>query len=109
MASDIACTLGFSDLKTRLGELASLNSDALRCHKRRGLELELVYAIGARERVYEMVRREKECCAFLDFDVREDAENIRLIIRAPESARAAAALVFVPFISKAATMLSCGC
>jgi hypothetical protein len=105
----IACTLGLSDLKTRLGELASLNSDALRHHERRGLELELVYAVEARERVHEMVRREKECCAFLNFELREDGENVRLIIRAPESARAVATLVFATFIGRAAPWLCRGC
>jgi hypothetical protein len=104
----IACSLGLSDLKTRISEIAALNSDALRRHERHGLELELVYAPEAGERVREMARKEKECCAFLDFDIREDAESIRLIIRAPESARAAAALVFAPFVGKAST-LRCKC
>jgi hypothetical protein len=108
-SAPIACTLGLQDLKTRLGELASLNCDALKHHDRRDLELELVYVLEARERVHEMVRRERECCAFLDFDLREDAESVRLIIRAPEAARTVAAIVFAPFIGRAATALSCGC
>jgi len=107
-SAPITCTLGLSDLKARIGEIASLNSDALRHHEHRGLKLELVYGRQARERVHEMVRKEKECCAFLDFDIREDAENVRLIIRTPESARAAAALVFAPFIGKASALL-CKC
>jgi hypothetical protein len=108
-SAPVACTLGLSDLRTRMSEIASLNSQALKQHECRDLELELVYVFEARERVYEMVRKERECCAFLDFDIHEDANNVRLVIRAPESTRSAVALILASFLGKAVTALSCRC
>ena len=93
----IACTLTSGALKARVAEIAALNKDALLHHARGDLELVLVYRVEALERVREMVRRERECCAFLSFDLRADADEVRLTIRAPEAARDAAELVFAGF------------
>jgi hypothetical protein len=47
-----------------------------------------------------MVRREQQCCAFLNFDLLVEDDVIRLVVTAPEEARDAAELVFEPFQSK---------
>ena len=75
-----------------------MNQDALRKHARRDLVLELSYAPDARERVRELVRNERRCCAFLGFELHEGANEIRLTVTAPETAREAADTLFEQFI-----------
>jgi hypothetical protein len=95
----IMCTLAAGDYKNRMAWIAALNREALREKRRDDLRLALTYAPEAGERVREMVRREKRCCSFLEFDLREDADAVRLTIMAPEEAREAAELLFEPFQS----------
>ena len=89
-AQPIACTLAPGEFNDRLAWINALTRDALRSHERRDLVLELNYAPEARNRVREMVRNEQACCPFLNFDLREERGEIRLIITAPEAAREAA-------------------
>ena len=105
----IACVLTSDDYRTRLAWIAELTRDALQSHTRRDLELELVYAPNALERVREMVRKEQECCAFLTFDVDERPDGIRLTIKAPEQAREAADTLFAPFLPSAEAPDGRGC
>lgn len=105
----IACTLSAGDYKDRITSIADLNRDALRGHHREDLRLELTYASTARERVREMVQREQECCAFLTFDLREDADGIRLVIIAPDDAREAAAVLFEEFTMRTSSRSACAC
>lgn len=105
----IACTLTPGDYKARLGSIAALAREALRSHTRGDLELELVYAANAAERVREMVRKEQDCCAFLTFDLVERADEIRLTIKAPERAREAADMLFGQFLPAADYGVGCGC
>jgi hypothetical protein len=105
----IACTLGPGDFRQRLAWIADLNRDALRAQQRDGLRLELIYAPAALDRVREMVARERNCCAFLTFDLRQEAEAVRLVIEAPEDARDALDAVFEPFQVRKAAATVCGC
>jgi hypothetical protein len=105
----IACALGAGDLVARLAWIAGLNRRALREVRRDGLRLELTYDVAARDEVLEMVRRERTCCAFLAFEVREDPHAVRLVIQAPEGARDAAEMLFAPFAAKAQAGPDCGC
>jgi hypothetical protein len=100
-AAPIACTLAPGDFDNRLAWIAELARDALREHRRDDLVLQLTYAPEAAHRVREMVRRERTCCAFLTFDLREDPDGVRLIIAAPEDARAAADALFEQFVATA--------
>jgi hypothetical protein len=93
----VACTLGAGDFRQRLVWITDLNRDALRTQRRDGLRLELSYAPAALDRVREMVARERECCAFLTFDLQPEADAVRLVIEAPEDARDALDVVFEPF------------
>ncbi len=95
----IACTLGAGDFKARVAWIADLNATALREHQRDDLVLSLVYAPEARDQVRQLVAQEQACCAFLAFELREDADASRLTITAPEAAREAAEMVLEPFIS----------
>jgi len=93
----IACTLAPGDYLARLAWIAKLARDGLRRAERRDLELELHYALETADRVREMVRRERACCAFLTFDLQETSGEIQLIIRAPEEARGALDMLFGQF------------
>ena len=97
----IACTLDVGDFRDRLAQIATLNRDALREHRRDGLMLHLRYAVEARDRVREMVRREQVCCSFLTFDLREEGGEVALTITAPEEARIAAETLFDQFAAGA--------
>ncbi len=105
----IACTLSAGDYRDRITSIADLNRDALRGHHRDDLRLELVYEPAARERVREMVRREQECCAFLSFELHEDADRVRLAIIAPDDAREAAAALFEEFTTRTSSRTPCAC
>jgi hypothetical protein len=97
----IACTLGVGDYKERLAQIAALARDALRSHERDGLVLHLRYDAAAADRVEEMVRRERDCCAFLTFALREEGEEIVVTISAPEEARVSAETLFEQFVTPA--------
>ena len=108
-ATPIACTLAPGAFKDRTAWIAALNKDALRNYQRRDLVLELSYALEARERVHEMVRNERSCCAFLAFELREAGNEIRLTVTAPETAREAADTLFEQFVANAPAPSSCAC
>lgn len=82
----IACTLSATDYRARLAEIAALSRDALRRAERRGLTLELHYAPEAAARVRRLVEQERACCAFLEFDVQETPDEVRLLVTAPPAA-----------------------
>lgn len=105
----IACTLGAGDFKNRMTWIADLNRDALRAHRREDLRLELIYDPSAASRVHEMVRREQACCAFLTFQVRQDADRVQLTIDAPEGARESADMLFEQFQTASASVPACAC
>lgn len=96
----IACTLAPGAFKDRVAWIQELNRDALLSNDRRDLMLELQYTISAADRVDELVRREQDCCGFLTFDVERTSDEVVLRIRAPESARLAADLLFEQFVSE---------
>jgi hypothetical protein len=82
----IACTLPAPDYRARLAEIAALTRDALRHAEQRGVTLDLRYAPEAAARVRRLVEQERACCAFLQFDLQEDATEIRLLVTAPPAA-----------------------
>lgn len=99
----IACTLGAGAYRERLAWLAELNQSALRHVLREGTQLILCYDLQAAGDVREMVRREQECCAFLDFTLVENERELTLAITAPEAAREALDTVFDPFLTGSKT------
>jgi hypothetical protein len=97
----IACTLATDAYRERLAWIARLNEDGLQSCRRRANILELRYKAAVRERVYELMRREAECCGFLRFEVAESDDGLRLTIKAPEEVNADAAPIFEPFLTVA--------
>ena len=77
------CSLPATDLPTRLGWIAQLNSRHLRATERRGQTLVLTYDQSAASEVHEMVSREKACCPSISFSVAEDHDSVTLCIAVP--------------------------
>ena len=96
--SPIACTLQGGSYQERLAWMAELARDGLLGVTRDDLRLELRYAADVASRVREMVAREQVCCAFLDFELTESSEEVRLTITAPERAREVADTLFEQFV-----------
>lgn len=107
----IACTLSAGDFKLRLAAIAELNAKSLQSAERDGLRLQLVYDRNAREEVEHMVNRERDCCAFLTFEIHEQERQILVLIGASEEAREAAESLFDQLSGKspAAAASTCGC
>lgn len=107
----IACTLGAGDFKARIAWLADLSARALTGHRRDGLVLHLQYLGDAHEEVEDLVRQERDCCGFLDFQVRQDGAFVNLAITAPAEAAVAAETLFNDFVANApeGRAPACGC
>jgi hypothetical protein len=93
----IACTLGAGDFKERFAGIRALANRSLSSSRRRPLQLDLTYGPEALAEVEELVAKESDCCSFLDFDLRHDADAVRLTITAPMEALAAADELFAHF------------
>jgi hypothetical protein len=102
----IACTLTQGDFKERVQWIRKLSHESLRDVHREPLALHLTYDVSAAPRVREMVRKEEACCAFLHFDLREDAQGVHLSITAPENVREAANELFAHFAPELAASQS---
>jgi hypothetical protein len=101
--SPIACTLQGGTYQERLAWIAELARDGLRGVNREDLRIELRYAPDVADRVRQMVGNEQDCCAFLDFELTETGEDVRLTITAPERARDVADALFEQFLPSGAS------
>jgi hypothetical protein len=90
----IACTLALPERKLQAERIRRLARDGLRAVRREPLKLHLTYAPSAGDEVRDVVRVERSCCAFLDFDLREHRDGVHLTICAPAHARDAARTLF---------------
>jgi hypothetical protein len=95
----IARALGSDDFEDRIGWIRELSAKSLRSHRRDGLMLELTYDTSAAADVHDLIRREKACCGFLRFDVRESAHAVHLTITARPEAQSAADDLFAHFVA----------
>ena len=82
----------------RLSELAELSQSALAGARREDLTLYLQYFPEAEERVRQMVKKEQECCPFLEFEVEPRSNCLALRITAPEAAREAIQDIYAQFV-----------
>lgn len=95
----VACTLAAADRRDRLAWIEELNA-ALRDHRREGPRIELTYLPSAGEHVREFVRREQECCPFLDFTVRKENGAVILVIEAPQGVSEVADALFAAYTAR---------
>jgi hypothetical protein len=96
-AVPIACTLSGDDFRARVHWIRNLAQRSLRKADRQPLSLSLTYDCAAAADVRELVRRERTCCAFLDFYLVENADGMHLTVTAPPSARDVAEMLFDHF------------
>ena len=84
----IACSLDADELRVRLTEMSEVGRDALHDVRSTPGKAVLRFAADAetRERLEAIVDAEARCCAFLDFSLLEDADEIIVTISAPEGA-----------------------
>ena len=97
----IACTLLGEARQDRLAWIATLMRDALWSSERDDLTLRLRFAPEAIQRVRDMVQKEQACCGFLTFELDERPDDVCLIIKVPESARATTDELFEQFTALA--------
>src|SRR5262245_32205493 len=82
----IAGTLSGAAMQQRLQEIEQLARDALVERQRRPGGVRLSYRRNAEAAVRQLVRRERQCCAFLTFEIGVDEEHVRVDITAPPEA-----------------------
>ncbi|CDN56519.1 Hypothetical protein RG1141_CH42050 [Neorhizobium galegae bv. officinalis bv. officinalis str. HAMBI 1141] len=93
----IACTLGAGDFKGRVASIQALARRSLLSSRREPLRLYLTYTGDALAEVQDLVAKEAECCAFLEFALSHDASKVELVITAPASTADAADELFAHF------------
>jgi hypothetical protein len=93
----IACTLGPRDLQVRLADIRDLAFRSLHRSRREGSVLRLTYDRSALAEVENLVARELDCCAFLDFHVTHDEVGVHVTITAPVAIADAADELFSHF------------
>jgi hypothetical protein len=88
MRLPIACTLDAGQLQDRLAEMSAVGRSSLRAVEPGSRQAVLRFgpAGAVRERLAAIVQAESHCCAFMDFELRERADEIVLTISAPEGA-----------------------
>jgi hypothetical protein len=81
----LACTLGTVEMPYRQAQIASLGQDGLLSveHGKRRAVLRFRPGAELRRRIDEIVEAESRCCAFLDFQVEEEADATLVTIDAP--------------------------
>lgn len=84
----IVCSLSAGDMKQRLSDIADVGQASLLAVDGMPDRPVLRFRDDAetRRRVQEIVAAEATCCAFLDLDVRQEADGLRLTISGPEHA-----------------------
>jgi hypothetical protein len=105
----VACTLDAGAYRERVAWIAALNRSALRSVRREGARLILAYDPQASGGVRELVRREQECCAFLQLDLNEDEKGLTLAVTAPQAARDTLDALSEPFLTGARAGGRCAC
>ncbi|MDX6668970.1 MAG: hypothetical protein QOK04_2350 [Solirubrobacteraceae bacterium] len=86
----LACSLPAPDLAERREEIGELLRRSLIGSEREPQHLRLHFdrSPSVADAVNDLVRRERECCPFLDFTVEDGASDLVLSIRAPADATA---------------------
>lgn len=108
----IACTLGPAEIGPRLTRIRQLTKQHLRSHRLEGSSLHLSYDGAAASEVETIVKLERECCAFLDFELSRRGDVVELTIVGPEQSGSDAQWLFSQFLPEnmsAAQPPGCGC
>ncbi len=89
-AEPLICTLGAGNQQTRLGQWRELKHDGLISESRNGLVLTTVWQRrgDVPGRLSALVEAERQCCAFLSFEIEELDQIIRVRTVFPAGAEA---------------------
>ena len=81
----LACTLGGAEMQDRQAQIAGLGQDGLLSIEHGQQRAILRFRRGAelRRRIDAIVEAESKCCAFLEFQVEEEADATLVTIDAP--------------------------
>lgn len=93
----VACTLDAADHAARIAWIAQLNAAALGGYRRDGRRILLMYRPSAAPQARELVRRERQCCPFLQFSAEQEEDAFVVIIDAPAELAAAADDLFAAY------------
>lgn len=96
-SSQVACALNAADHAARIAWIAQLNATALDSCRRDGHRILLRYHPSAATRARELVRREQQCCPFLQFSTAQEEDAFVVIIDAPAELGAAADDLFASY------------
>jgi hypothetical protein len=85
----IACTLGESDLRQRLEQIAALGADALIAHEEASGTHTLRFRRDdeTRRQLQQIIAAESRCCSFLDLRLGEREAELVLVLEAPIEGR----------------------
>ena len=85
----IACTLGKSDLRQRLEEIATLGAKSLLGHEIKDGTHTLRFRNdgSTRRQLEQIVAAETECCPFLELEIDERDQALLLALAAPDDGR----------------------
>jgi hypothetical protein len=114
VSAPMACSLSGSEMRDQLAAIAELAQRALQSHEQDGRTLRLRYASDAADELETLVARERECCAFLNFNLVHGPDAVCLAITAPHGAGELASVLTGHFLGKAVPQVagchgSCGC
>jgi hypothetical protein len=98
----IACTLGKTDLRQRLDEIAALGADSLIGHESKdGVHtLRFRHEEGTRHRLEQIAAAEAQCCSFLDLSIGEHDSQLILTIAAAEGGEQLAEALALTFLQR---------
>lgn len=83
-STPIVCTLSPAVMSPRFAQIRSMTHRHLRAHRLEGSSLSLTYDLAASEELHQIVSLERDCCAFLEFDIRTLDDAIELHIVGPD-------------------------
>jgi len=108
----IACTLTSGDLRDRIDIIRRLTAGELVSHTLHTDRLQLIYGAQAWQTVEALVSAERECCAFLRFDLHRTDDGVELVISAPPGLEMEARWLFDQFLPdpmQSSGQPACGC
>lgn len=108
----LACMLPAGVLQQRLARIERVTARDLLSHRLDGPNLYLTYKAQARSELEQVVALERECCAFLRFELRDSLAGPELGIHAPDGNDQGARWLFEQFLPKRQPVhprRSCGC
>jgi hypothetical protein len=90
------CSLGPDQLAERGNEFREIAATSLLGRERSEQRVRLDYrsSAGTEAALQGLIARERECCPFLDFELREGSGVLTLEISAPESGKAVLDLIY---------------